>query len=306
MNPSTSVISHSSDIKSHDSELISKPYLFLCILPFVLLISYITTLRSLSIASACANIFQVVGISIIVVNLAKGLPSGAKIENFSSIREVALGFGSAMFAFEGISVVLPVYTRMKRPEQMGGSCGLINVSYTILLMLYFVLGTLGYLRFGNETKGSITLNLHEGLLSRCLQSAFAMSIFLTYPLQFYVPCEILWNWLRLRMFGETKEGKVNGAKFEYLFRTLLVLFTFILAITIPKLELLMGLVGSISGTALSITLPAIIHLATFWDDVSGSSKVFMILTDSCLILISLVTSLSGSYFSLEAILYGES
>lgn len=40
----------------------------------------------------------------------------------------------------------------------------------------------------------------------------------------------------------------------------------ILAMCIPMLNLLMDLVGSISGTMLSIILPPLIHLAAFWED----------------------------------------
>lgn len=279
------------------------PYIFLSLVPFVLLISYIRTLKRLSIASACANILQVGGIIITVGYLIRRLPSDAETEYFSSIRDVALGFGSAMFAFEGISVVLPIYTRMKRPEQMGGFWGLINVSYVLLLFLYCTLGILGYISYGEKVEDSITLNLpKKDVISQVIRIAFTLSIFLTYPLQFYVPSEIIWNAIKLRMFGKIEGQQSGEVKFEYLFRTCLVLFTFILAVTVPKLNLLMDLVGSISGTALSITLPAIIHMVTFWDDTTGRSKFFMILIDSTLILISIIASITGSYFSLEQIL----
>lgn len=275
--------------------------IFLCLVPFVLLISYIRTLRRLSIASACANVLQSVGISIILMNLIKAMPSHANTENFTSLPKAALGFGSAMFAFEGISVVLPIYTRMKKPEQMGGVFGLINVSYVILLILYSAVGIMGYLVFGDKVEGSITLNLPNDDFSHVIQAAFTVSIFLTYPLQFYVPNEIIWNYVKSRIFSASKEGENVNSKLEYAFRSLLVMITFILAITIPQLNLLMGLVGSISGTALSITLPAIIHLATFWDDVSGSSKAVMIIMDSILIIVSIIAGFSGSVSSLVEI-----
>lgn len=309
--------------------------LFICILPFILIVSYVRTLKRLSLASACANLLQAMGILITIYLLIKNMPTEPRVQAVETdLREVALGFGSAMFAFEGISVVLPVYLRMRRPEQMGGCCGLINLSYSVLLVLYAAIGVLGYLCYGDLVGDAITLNLPQGTLSNIVRGFFATSIFLTYPLQFYVPNEIIWGWFKDRIFPDPelpvtstttvaatsattsttmspverslKESKSarrsNELNFEYLFRTLLVLFTFALAITVPYLNLLMDLVGSISGTALSITLPAIIHLATFWDDVSGRSKTLMVTIDCALIFVSVIASASGTYASLRAIL----
>lgn len=277
--------------------------LFLAILPVTLLISYIRTLKRLSIASAGANVLQVIGISIIIEYLIKEMPEKFEIHYFKPISEVALGFGSAMFAFEGISVVLPIYTRMKRPEQMGGFAGLINLSYVILLILYFTVGFFGYLKFGAQSKGSITLNLPTEPLYDLVRAIFTLSLFLTYPLQFYVPNEIIWNWARTKLPVKDKTPTQDQhLRYEYLCRTVLVLITFVLAITVPKLNLMMDLVGSISGTALSIILPPIIHLAAFWEDTSGFSKAFMVVVDGFLIVIGLIASASGSFYSFNGIL----
>lgn len=291
-----------SSVLATGQPIFSKAYIFITLIPFVVLICCIRTLKRLSILSACANCLQAFGISLIVFGLAKDMPSNPQVELTAPIGEVALGFGSAMFAFEGISVVLPIYTRMKRPEQMGSTWGIVNVSYVLLLFLYCSVGILGYLRFGSDVKDSITLNLPPSALNQTIRGAFAASIFLTYPLQFYVPHEIIWTWVRNKIYADAETNPKKVHKLDYAFRALLVIITFGLAISVPMLNLLMDLVGSISGTALSITLPAIIHLATFWDDVSGNPKIFMILIDVTLIVISLIASSSGTFYSLAAIL----
>jgi proton-coupled amino acid transporter len=314
-----------------------KNYLFLAILPVALLLSYIKTLKRLAIASACANLLQVVGLSIVIEYLLRDMPSKPRVEYFKPASEVALGFGSAMFAFEGISVVLPIYTRMKRQEQMGGLFGLVNISYTLLLGLYMLLGVLGYLRFGSEVADSITLNLPKEPLYDMVRAIFTVSLFLSYPLQFYVPNEIIWGYVSSKLMiepvpelspqkpreelgagGETasaggrqttgaslalarQRGKQN-ARYEYYCRTVLVLLSFVLAVSVPKLNLMMDFFGSISGTALSITLPPLIHLAAFWEDTSGSSRALMLVMDASLIAFGLVASANGSYFSFLEIL----
>lgn len=283
-------------------------YIFGAILPVTLLISYIRTLKRLSIASACANILQVIGISIIIEYLIREMPTKLEIDYFRPVSEVALGFGSAMFAFEGISVVLPIYTRMKRPEQMGGCLGIINLTYVILLILYFTVGFFGYLKYGSASAGSITLNLPKEPIYDVVRGIFTLSLLLTYPLQFYVPNEIIWNWAKAKLSITDKTPLKQQDKYEYICRTILVMITFILAISVPKLNLMMDLVGSISGTTLSVILPPVIHIATFWEDTSGGSKVLMVVLDVLLIVVGIIASASGSYFSFIGILqsFGQS
>lgn len=262
-------------------------------------------------------------------------------DNFRPLSEAALGFGSAMFAFEGISVVLPIYTRMKHAEKMSGFWGVINVSYVVLLILYFSMGLFGYLRFGRDAGDSITLNLPSEPLYDGVRALFTISVFLTYPLQFYVPNEIIWTWvknnivnrgesefstakalqvvipiIKLSQKEDSQRQKSSSEKvapsgqdaspaslnlYEYCCRTMIVLLTFILAISVPKLNLLMDLIGSISGTALSMIIPAIIHLAAFWDDTRGLKKAGMVFVDMAIIIFGVVTGLSGSVFSFASI-----
>lgn len=325
-----------------------------------MLLSYIRTLKRLAIASACANFLQAVGISLILEYLIRDLNKVnlSERENFMPLEEVALGFGSAMFAFEGISVVLPVYTRMKNSNSMSGTWGVVNISYAILLILYFCMGLFGYLKFGHRARDSITLNLPPEPIYDAVRAMFAISVFLTYPLQFYVPNEIIWEWAKRNLLkaddpevsviralevvipsinmnpekapggnGADDKKPISGApmvpiapvkmadggtsfqdeearlnRYEYLCRTLLVTLTFLLAISVPKLNLLMDLIGSISGTALSLIIPATIHIAAFWDNTKGASKVAMILVDSLIIIFGLVAGASGSAFSLASII----
>jgi len=51
---------------------------------------------------------------------------------------------------------------MKTPQSFGGKCGVINVSMMIVGCLYIIVGFFGYVKYGNESKGSITLNLPAG------------------------------------------------------------------------------------------------------------------------------------------------
>jgi proton-coupled amino acid transporter len=57
--------------------------------------------------------------------------------------------------------VLPLQSEMKKPEQFTKPFGVLNVGMTIVTSLILVMGFLGYLKYGNEVQGSLTLNLPQ-------------------------------------------------------------------------------------------------------------------------------------------------
>lgn len=60
---------------------------------------------------------------------------------------------------EGIGVVMPVENNMKKPEHFLGCPGVLMIAMTFIMILYATLGLFGYLRYGDQLQGSITLNL---------------------------------------------------------------------------------------------------------------------------------------------------
>jgi proton-coupled amino acid transporter len=57
--------------------------------------------------------------------------------------------------------VIPLQSEMKKPEQFIKTFGVLNIGMTIVTSLILVMGFLGYLKYGDEVKGSLTLNLPE-------------------------------------------------------------------------------------------------------------------------------------------------
>lgn len=62
---------------------------------------------------------------------------------------------------EGIGVVMPIENEMKNPKQFLGCPGVLNVAMVIVISLYAIFGFFGYVQYGDNVKGSITLNLPE-------------------------------------------------------------------------------------------------------------------------------------------------
>ena len=73
--------------------------------------------------------------------------------------QLPLFFGTAIYAFEGIGVVLPIENQMKNKHELRGPVGVLNTSMIIVTCLYIAVAFFGYLKYGDDVLGSITLNL---------------------------------------------------------------------------------------------------------------------------------------------------
>ncbi len=80
-------------------------------------------------------------------------------------------------------------------------------------------------------------------------------------------------------------------------RMLLILFTLFLAIFIPHFAILMGLIGSITGTSLSLIWPCYFHLRLK----KKSLRWFQVLLDVLIITIGVLISAFGVFYSAHAL-----
>lgn len=55
--------------------------------------------------------------------------------------------------------VMPLENSMKTPKHFLGVFGVLNVGMSGVTVIYILLGFFGYLKYGDKTEDSITLNL---------------------------------------------------------------------------------------------------------------------------------------------------
>lgn len=107
-----------------------------------------------------ANGLMGVGLGITFYYLVDQLPPPSArpmvTENWATLPAF---FSITIFAMEAIGVVMPLENAMGTPQNFVGICGVLNKGMSGVTLVYILLGFLGYLRYGDETKGSITLNL---------------------------------------------------------------------------------------------------------------------------------------------------
>ncbi|CAN7946308.1 unnamed protein product, partial [Ixodes hexagonus] len=128
------------------------------LLPVMVLYNFIRSLRTLALASTFANLLQIMGMVLIFYNLLQDMPSISERPYFMGWEKLPLYFGTAIYAFEGIGIVLPLENEMQNPQDFGGITGVLNTGMMTVVCLYTAIGFFGYLKYGSEVRGSITLN----------------------------------------------------------------------------------------------------------------------------------------------------
>eukprot|EP00096_Caligus_rogercresseyi_P006470 TRINITY_DN2292_c0_g1_i1.p1 TRINITY_DN2292_c0_g1~~TRINITY_DN2292_c0_g1_i1.p1 ORF type:complete len:488 (-),score=131.43 TRINITY_DN2292_c0_g1_i1:998-2461(-) len=272
-------------------------YLSILVVPTCALCS-VRNLKYLSPVSMIANFLQFLGLGLSFFYLLQDLPDDWDGDYyFSSWKQIPLYFGTAIYAFEGIGVVLPLENQMKTPEELRGWNGVLNTSMIIVSCLYIAVGFFGYLRYGNHLDGSITLKFPEGeWLAQIIFFSMCLAIFFSYALQFYVPMKAILPLVH-RCVPEDKHLIA-----EYVLRYTLVFLTFACAAAIPKLDLLISLVGAVSSSTLALMAPAIIDTITFWPNM-GPCKI-RFLGNAFIFSVGFIGFITGTYVSIQQIIHG--
>lgn len=133
----------------------------LALLPLLLLINMIRNLKYLAPFSMLANVLIATGMGITFYYILSDLPPVSSRPAIVDVTEWPMFFGTAIFALEGIGVVMPLENNMKTPTHFIGCPGVLNFGMSFVVVMYGLSGFLGYLRYGPDTKASISLNLPQ-------------------------------------------------------------------------------------------------------------------------------------------------
>lgn len=266
----------------------------LSLIPAIVLLGQVRDLKYMVPFSMLANICMISGFLITLYYIfgSKELQEFQNDKTFASVEQLPRFFATVIFAIEGIGVVMPVANNMKQPQHFLGCPSVLNITMTIVVGLYAMMGVLGYLAFGENAKASITLNLptEEGL-AQAVKILIAAAVVFTYGLQLFVPLEIIWN--AIKPFFSHRYAAMG----ESMMRICIVLLTVILAILVPELDPFISLVGAIFFSILGISIPAVVETISCWESHLGRFK--WRLWKNCILLIfSLLALTFGTWISI--------
>nr|CDJ95029.1 Amino acid transporter domain containing protein [Haemonchus contortus] len=221
----------------------------------------IRELKALAPLAAIANIVYLVAVCIVLQQLFLYDRSAGSLPAVANWNTLPLFFGTVMFAFEGVAVVLPIENQMDEPLHFITHNGVLNTSCLLVLILYMTVGFFGYLRFGNDIMDTLTLNLPQT--------------------NFY------------QVAVERQEKLIYGVRMAG------VICTCLLAELIPHLALFISLVGSVAGTSLTLVFPPMIELLCCYSKDSLTTWIWT--RNIMLMMFAVVGFVTGTYASMVQI-----
>jgi solute carrier family 36 (proton-coupled amino acid transporter) len=135
-------------------------YLLTLMLPFILL-SWIPDLKWLAPISLLANILMGTGLGLTMYYLVTDIPEITNDMLLGSVELVPSFVAIVIFAIQAIGVAMPLHNQMQEPENFVRPFGVLQKGMAIVTLIYGMLGFFGYLKYGDSTADSITLNLPQ-------------------------------------------------------------------------------------------------------------------------------------------------
>ncbi|GBP80155.1 Proton-coupled amino acid transporter-like protein CG1139 [Eumeta japonica] len=213
-------------------------YCALTLVP-LLPLTQITRLKYLVPFSALANFVWLTSICISLYYCVVDLPDISERELATSASGLPLFISTSLFAMEGVGVVMPLENEMLKPSQFLGCPGVLNTAMAVIVVMYGLVGFLGYYKYGDQVRGSLTLNLpQEEKLAQTAKILVALVLMLSYALIYYVPVDVVWRKLRHRIPQKRHRISISFLRFVGVLVTgNLFLYEFVLDKEKPYLSL---------------------------------------------------------------------
>ncbi|XP_075166457.1 uncharacterized protein LOC142238644 isoform X2 [Haematobia irritans] len=164
----------------------------------------------------------------------------------------------------------------------------------ICTFVYIAVGFFGYVAFCTQTfSGNILINLSPSFGSDVIKIGFVLSVAFSFPLVIF-PCRASLYSLLYRKGQMDVSAYIPETRFKVI-TLFIVIFSLTVALMIPSVELIIGLVGSTIGVAICIMFPAACYRAIIRKDTMERSLAqLIIICGFCLMIL-------GTYANLSAI-----
>ncbi|XP_044469262.1 amino acid transporter AVT3B-like [Mangifera indica] len=250
--------------------------------PFQLGLNSIPTLTHLAPLSIFADVVDLGAMGVVMVEdvmiFLKKMPA---LKAFGDFSVFAYGIGVAVYAFEGIGMIMPLESETRNKARFGKILGLCMA---FISLLYGAFGALGYFAFGEDTKDIITTNLGAGLVSTLVQLGLCINLFFTFPLMMNPVYEVF-------------ERRFCDYRYCMWLRWLLVLVVSLVGLLVPNFADFLSLVGSSVCCVLGFVLPALFHWVVFKEELGWGGKAL----DAAIVGFGVMIGISGTYSSLMEI-----
>ena len=222
-----------------------------------------------------------------------------KLDNIPSFnpQTFPVGFGIIVFSYCAHPVFPSVEASMRRPEQFNR---MLNCSFLLAAVVKGCLGAFMVLRFGADTAQVATVNIADSVVfSRTSTILVVLNVLLAIPLVMFV-VNVSFEDAFIPYFPRLNRDSNYYWVWLLVTRPLLIGIALVVAVSVPFFGLIMGVVGSLTGTCLCFLFPCYFHLKIRW----RSLRWWEVGVDILIMVFGIVAGLSGLVLSMKALIRG--
>jgi len=148
-------------------------------------LSWIRKIQNFSITSLIADVFILIGLVYIICSDLFIISKEGSSNNFSyfNSEKFPLFLGTAIFAFEGIGLIIPLQRSMKEPKKFPK---VLKKSMFIVFIAMFIVGSLSYYNFGDEVHTIIFMDVYpNSIIGTIVRALYTLAIIFSFPLTCY-------------------------------------------------------------------------------------------------------------------------
>ena len=268
-------------------------------LPLVMALSSLASLRTMAPFSALGGLTLATGIALIGIIVVQDWSSRPMPPPSFAWHNAPQAVSAVLFSYEGISLVMPIETSMAKPQQFRdvfwGSK--VVVCSTFILVAGTCILAFGHVANGSIT--AFLLSNYSGhgtryYLLTAANTVTGLSVLLTYPLQMFPALQLVGPYFAKNDNGNEEEdvedvalvgtdnGDTNGQNGTTTgdsgtsspqeqqqgtgipgdtpwLRLGYVLTTYLVAVLVPNVQLLISLVGALAGSSTALLIPPLVE-----------------------------------------------
>ncbi|CAJ1332045.1 unnamed protein product [Effrenium voratum] len=266
-------------------------YIILMCIPLLIPVTWLRQLKYFAVTNTLASLLVVVSVLFMLIALVKRYvevgPEGGELELYN-LHGTLVYVGVAMYAFEGVGVLLPVQESMAEPHRMPE---VVCWTLSLACLLQVVFASLAYLNYRQHTASIVTISLADGHIMGgmgaviAVQVAWVVEVLLTFPLQLFPAVRIL----ERRCSVAERNSGMSWTK-NLMRAGLVLLCMFISMFGYTSVDNLVALIGALGCVPLCIIYPALFHYKVKHGDVrefscpevaNGSVESSLLRRESC-------------------------
>ncbi|KAF2611355.1 hypothetical protein F2Q70_00007022 [Brassica cretica] len=199
------------------------------------------------------------------------------------LTNLPVAIGIYGFGFGGHAVLPNIYSSMKEPSKFPL---VLLMSFGFCTLFYIAISVCGYTMFGEAIQSQFTLNMPQHFTS----SKIAVWTAVITPMTKY-PLTLTPVLLSLEELLPSSSRKMRSKGVSMLIRTILVLSTLVVALTVPFFATVAALIGSFVAMLIAVIFPCLCYLKIMKGRLTNFHMAICIL----IIIVGVVSGCCGTY-----------